>query len=455
MKKVNKAAIASLVLTLTTGALLTGCGSNGNGNSNATGNANSAASNASKDNAAPKEKVVLDFWTFWGSETRRPLIEKIIDDFNKAHEGTIEVKHSYYPFGDIWTKSLAQTAAGNPPDVIVNAIEETGLRAAKKQNTNLADFLAKDPDVKNRFREDLWNTVLYKGDPYALPFTTDTRMMFYNKTAFKEAGLDPDKFPDTWDELEQVAMKLDKKDAKGNYTRIGYAPQFAGFDAKSIAVNFDGGKGWLDENGQANANTPGKIEGFNYVQRYTDRLGQKNIDEFKAAFGSKEANPFIAGKVAIWPDAVTFQTQLRDFGKGMDVGIAPIPETKEGAGHWSTGGGFVVEIPAGAKHPAESWEFIKYLTDVQAQTYWAKMNYDNVANVQASNDAELIKDPVYKASVDNLADTRVYTRPAAAADMFKMLDPQVDAILQKQSTPKEGLDKAQKDIADLIAQNGG
>ncbi|MFK7693209.1 ABC transporter substrate-binding protein [Paenibacillus sp. HJGM_3] len=445
MKKGRKTVVAALALTLTTGMLLSACSSKDNG----------AASPTPAVSSAPKEKVVLDFWTFWGSETRRPIIEKIINDFNQAHQGTIEVKHTYYPYGDIWTKSLAQTAAGNPPDVIINSIEETGLRAAKKQNTNLAQFVAKDKDVKDRFRSDLWDTVLFKNDPYALPFTTDTRMMFYNKAAFREVGLDPNKFPTTWDELEQVAMKLDKKDASGKYTRIGYAPQFAGFDAKSIAVNFDGGKGFLDEKGKASINTPAKIEGYNYVLRYADRIGQKNLDEFKAAFGSKEANPFIAGKVAIWPDAVTFQTQIRDFGNGMEVGVAPIPETKAGAGHWSTGGGFVAEIPAGAKHPQESWEFIKYLTDVQAQTYWALKNYDNVANVKASNDPELIKDPVYKASVDNLKDTRVYTRPAAAADMFKMIDPQNDAILTKKKTPKEGLDQAQKDVSDLIAQNGG
>ncbi|MBO9606647.1 MAG: ABC transporter substrate-binding protein [Paenibacillaceae bacterium] len=454
MKQVKKPAAVALALTLGAGMVLAACGDKDkNGAASPTPSASAGASASAS--VAPKEKVVLDFWTFWGSETRRPLVEKIIADFNAAHQGQIEVKHTYYPFGDIWTKSLAQTAAGNPPDVIINSIEETGLRAAKKQNTNLAKYLAKDPTVKDRFRPDLYNTVLYKNEPYALPFTTDTRMMFYNKTAFKEAGLDPNKFPTTWDELEEVAKKLDVKDANGKYTRIGYAPQFAGFDAKSIAVNFDGGKGFLDDAFKPAVNTAGKIAGFDYVLRYVDRIGQKNLDEFKATFGSKEANPFIAGKVAIWPDAVTFQTQIRDYGKGLDVGVAPIPETKAGAGHWSTGGGFVAEIPAGAKHPDESYEFIKYLTDVQAQTYWAKMNYDNVANVKASNDAELIKDPVYKASVDNLKDTRVYTRPAAAADMFKVIDPASDTILAKKKSPKDALDQAQKEVSDLIAQNGG
>ncbi|MFD2611923.1 ABC transporter substrate-binding protein [Paenibacillus gansuensis] len=448
MKRVKRSAVFTLALTLFAGVALTAC-------SNNNANQNNPAPSSSTNSSTSQEKVVLDFWTFWGSETRRPIIEKIITDFNQAHQGKIEVKHTYYPFGDIWTKSLAQIAAGNPPDVIVNSIEEVGLRAAKKQNTNLASFIEKEKDVKDRFRPDLYQTMLYKDEPYALPFVTDTRMMFYNKAAFREAGLDPEKFPATWDELEQAAIKLDKKNAKGKYERIGYAPHFAGFDAKAIAANFDGGVGFLGEDGKPTINTQAKIDAYNYVLRYTDRLGQKNIDEFKATFGSKETNPFIAGKVAIWPDAVTFQTQIRDFGKNMEVGVAPIPETKPGAGHWSTGGGFVVEIPAGAKHPEASWEFIKYLTDIDAQKYWAVKNYDNVANVKASNDPELIKDPVYKAAVDNLKDTRVYTRPDVAADMLKMIDPQSDAILMKQKTPKEGLDQAQKDVSDLIAQNGG
>src|SRR5699024_5431402 len=64
------------------------------------------------------EKVSLEFWSFWGDGARREVVEEIIDDFNKEHDN-IEVKYVYQPWGDIWTKSLAAVAAGNPPDIVV------------------------------------------------------------------------------------------------------------------------------------------------------------------------------------------------------------------------------------------------------------------------------------------------------------------------------------------------
>ena len=42
-------------------------------------------------------------------------------------------------------------------------------------------------------------------------------VLFWNKRAFEEAGLDPNKPPTTWDELWEYADKLDKKNADGTY----------------------------------------------------------------------------------------------------------------------------------------------------------------------------------------------------------------------------------------------
>src|SRR5690606_18696630 len=45
---------------------------------------------------------------------------------------------------------------------------------------------------------------------WAVPFQRSTAIMLYNKEAFREAGLDPDKYPLTWDELADYAKKLTK-----------------------------------------------------------------------------------------------------------------------------------------------------------------------------------------------------------------------------------------------------
>ena len=78
--------------------------------------------------------------------------------------------------------------------------------------------------------------------------------------------------------------------------------------------------------------------------------------------------------------------------------MAFIPEFKEGSGYWSWGGGFTAEIPVGAKHPDASWEFVKYLTDTKAQTYWATQVYDSVANIEAAESKEALSSSIPKAT---------------------------------------------------------
>lgn len=89
------------------------------------------------------------------------------------------VKHSYQPWGDIWTKSLSAITAGNPPDVIVQDIMSVSQRAEAKQSVDISQYL--DQKTKKQFYPQLWKTAQYKGGTYGLPFNTDTQVIFYNK----------------------------------------------------------------------------------------------------------------------------------------------------------------------------------------------------------------------------------------------------------------------------------
>jgi multiple sugar transport system substrate-binding protein len=224
-------------------------------------------------------------------------------------------------------------------------------------------------------------------------------------------------------------------------------------------MNADGGVGFLDKEGNVTINTPKKVEALKWINSWTDRLGEDTVNAFKAEFGSKQADPFISGKVAMVISTGTFYTQLRDYGQDVDFGIAPIPEYEAGSGHYSSGGGFVMEIPYGAKNPDASWEFLKFLGGVQAQEYWAIKNFDNVANIEASqkaaNNAELSDKGkfVYNLAVENLAVTKMFPVPAFAPDYRSLLNPQADAALLGDVTPEDALKQAQADVEALIKQN--
>ena len=226
MKKVGLIVTAALACLI----LLGGCGKQ------------TASADKNTDNTKSSKKITLDFWSFWGSGSRREVIKSIIKDYNNSQD-KVKVKYSYQPWGDIWTKSLSAITAGNPPDVIVQDINSVAQRADAKQATDITKYLAKD--ISQRFYPQLYQTTQYQNKTYGLPFNTDTQVIFYNKKIFKDTGLTETDLPQTWSELDAVARKLDVK--KGNtFTRVGFYPLWS-LDTQVWALNADGGTSWFND----------------------------------------------------------------------------------------------------------------------------------------------------------------------------------------------------------------
>ncbi|MDN6626625.1 MAG: ABC transporter substrate-binding protein, partial [Pisciglobus halotolerans] len=403
-------------------------------------------------------KTELEFWSFWGSGQRRDAIEEIIDDFNSSHDN-IEVKHVYQPWGDIWTKSLASIAAGDPPDVIVQDINSVQQRADAQQATAIQDFLdEEDEDLKEQFYPQLWDTVLYEDEAYALPFNTDTQVLFYNKKLFKEAGLDPENPPATWDELEAAGRKLDIK--KGdNFDRIGFYPLWnLGTDV--WALNADNGTSWFDKNDNVKINTSEKVDALEWILKQQAYYGKDTINNMEAEFGSGVADPFISEEVAIRGQNINYYTNLvENAPDDFDYGVAPLPEKGKGSGHWSWGGGFALEIPYGAEHPEESYEFMKYLTSEEVQEEFGLNSFDIMAN-QAANE-KLTEHPdlddkgrfIYELANKNLKHTVITPIPLTAPDYPELVNGQIDEALLGNKSAKEALDAAQKSVENLVKQH--
>lgn len=409
---------------------------------------------ASEVEADTGGKVVVDFWSFWGSEIRRPVIEKIIEDFNNSQD-EILVKHTFVPWGDIWTKELAAIAAGNPPDVVINENNGTALRGMKNQAMNLSGFLEKD-DISGRFYPELWDATLYEGDSYGIPFNTDTRILFYNKDAFEEVGLDPEKPPTTWEELEAYAAKLDKKNGK-NYERMGFYPLF-GVESDVWMLNANG-KNFFDEEGKPVVHNDVNIETLNWIKSWKDKYGENAVNAMKSQIDSQQGNPFFSGQLGMYVNTPTFYTQIRDYAPDLNFGVAKLPARTEDSGHTSWGGGFVAEIPKGSDNADAAWEFIKYLTDVEAQEYWAVKNFDNVANIEAGEKAAESQEMpekdqmVYQMAVENMDDTLFTPVPTYAPDYMGLIKPEIDNILLGKKTADEGLMDAQSAVEDLVEKN--
>ena len=64
--------------------------------------------------------------------------------------------------------------------------------------------------------------LIVDGEIYGYPIRANSIQLVYNKKMFREAGLDPEKPPKTFEELAEYAEKLTKRDDNGNVLVYGY-----------------------------------------------------------------------------------------------------------------------------------------------------------------------------------------------------------------------------------------
>lgn len=426
-------------LLFSVGLLVAGCGNNTD----------------SSDNESVASKTTLDFWSFWGSGARQEVIEEIIADFN-ASQDEIEVKYSYQPWGDIWTKSLSAITAGNPPDVIVQDINSVAQRAEAQQATDLSEYV--EAGFSDEFYPQLWETVEYEDKPYAVPFNTDTQVIFYNKQIFEEAGIGEEDLPQTWEELETVAHQLDIKDGD-DFERIGFYPLW-NLGADVWALNADEGMSWFDDQENVTIDTDNKVDALDWILEWQDYYGQDTINRLEAEFGSGVADPFISGLVAMRAQNINYYSSLMENApEDFDFGVIQIPEKETGSGHWSWGGGFVLEVPQGAKDPEASYEFIKYLSTPEVQEKFGEKSFDIMANKTANenlvNNSNLDEkgQMIYQMADENFANTVITPVPLTAPDYNSLVNEQIDQILLGNKSPADGLADAQQAVEDLVEQN--
>src|SRR5580692_2508755 len=139
-------------------------------------------------------------------------INKIASDFNAAqsdYKVTPVFKGSY---AETMTAAIAAYRAGNAPDIVqVFEVGTATMMAAKGAIKPVYQLMA-DAGEKFDPADYLPAVTAYYSTPdgkmLSMPFNSSTPVVYWNKDAFKKAGLDPEKPPKTWPETFEAAKKL-------------------------------------------------------------------------------------------------------------------------------------------------------------------------------------------------------------------------------------------------------
>jgi multiple sugar transport system permease protein len=317
-------------------------------------------------------KVKLVVWGLQTSDETKGLDAQVAE-FERRHPD-IDVSLLSMGAGGMDPQKLMTSIAGNvPPDVINQDRFTIGDWASRDTFTPLNDLLKTDPGPirQEDYYNSCWQEAVYKGKVYAIPSGTDDRALYYNKKLFREAGLDPNKPPRTWEELERDAIKLTKKTPDGFYKSIGFIPNYG--NSWLYLYSWQNGGDFMDSTGRictlANPRTEGALDYM--VKVYDDLGGAEKVNAFQAGFQGDALDPFFIDKVAMKIDGNWVLNNIARYAPDLDFGVVPAPvpaarlagkppfKGKPPYITWS--GGFSLAIPRGARHTKEAWEFIKWM----------------------------------------------------------------------------------------------
>jgi multiple sugar transport system substrate-binding protein len=303
--------------------------------------------------------------TMWSRSTSEAFMPGLIEAFNASHETKIELQ--IVPSSEMVQKYATAAAGGSAPDFVSLDLVYAPAFAKSGVLEDLTDMAKSLPYFEHLSKAHI-GTGTYDGRIYALPMSADASVLLWNKKLFKQAGLDPEKGPTNWAEIEAAAGKVN---ALGGDIRGFY---FAGACGGCNAFTFmpliwaSGGDILVDGGKRATIDTPQMHDAINF---YRDLVAKGYVPESaKTDSGKNFFGGFATDKVGLSPiGAFAIGNLVKNY-PTVEFGVTFIPGKEGGKASFAGGDNFVVT--AGRENLAAAKEFLEFVYSIEGQTLLAK-----------------------------------------------------------------------------------
>jgi ABC-type glycerol-3-phosphate transport system substrate-binding protein len=315
------------------------------------------------------------------------------------------------------------------------------------------DLLAPAPDyIQARVDSASLNEMVrqgarFDGQLYGIVADAVWTALYYNKDAFREAGLDPERPPETWEELMDYAERLTTRSESGQITRAGLFVRKSGFKAgisgKWATFLFSaGGRLFTEDGTRAAFNSP---EGRAALELYRDALFESEVD---AVGAEGDQQGFGQGRVAMLIREPHVIPWLADNYPDLDYGVAPIPGRDTSL---SEAGSYLFAVSADSPNPDAAWRFAEFLTRDSVYARYA------IAAGSVPVFRTVAEMPYY----DDADEMRVFMEQGAISPggfprAFRAMDvlgAYIERFAYGHLTVEETLDRAERDVNAILALN--
>jgi len=355
----------------------------------------------SNGSLAQPEEGVIDVWATWGDDPAQ--LQALLDGFGQA--SGIPVRVTTRTKSEDLLEALAGTEA---PDLVILSSADLVEAYSHQGLVEPLDgwIQASGVDLDDLYPASLAQCQRLDGATLCLPWGSDVDALFWNKDLFAAAGLDPERPPQTMEQLVEYTRKLTIRDEKGALSQVGFIPDFPRSHAE-LYVRMFGGAFYSDGGADLTIKNQPVVDALNWQRQFYSIYSPEDLEDFVSSFtpymnshhplyagrrlscqqchrsspiqnGKTPDTGFSAGKIAMMIDG-EWQTGPNAFSHEefqVNYGVAPFPQPVTHAERANTTvvRGPVVIVPAGALDKEAS---VQLLTWMMSPEVVAEVAYAN------------------------------------------------------------------------------
>lgn len=426
-------------------------------------NKSSSGNSAPGPSALKDAKGVTDITIWHGlGAANGAAFQKLIDDFNAANQGKIQVTATYQGvYADLLAKYTASIRSKSAPTIMLAGDIATGYMTDVKQSIPAADMARANPgDVKlGDLSAAARNYYTVGGAQQAVPMNVSTPMLWVNRDILKQAGI-PDTTPlNTLDDVVAAAKTIKDKTGKPGFSMPDddwYVEQLTATAGQNFCTPDNGRKGRAAtgitiNTGLAKTN----------ITKVAD-LYRSGVAVDGAPDGSAAISAFQAGKVGMVLHSSGILGALKT-GTPFNYQALPFPTSgpKGKSGNIIGGSALWLSSTATKAQQVAGWKLETYLTSPEVQEQFSHATgYVPINNKTADSSTQksfLAANPNSQAFVNQLKNTSVVTATAgcvtgAMTAIRTGNINQLQAAFSGQKSVADALDAAVTAAKDVIKQ---
>ena len=400
--------------------------------------------------ATGRAQVKITLWHAMGGARFEAITKDIAEGFNKSHPGYVLQPVFAGSYAEVLTKAIAAVRAGDPPHIV--QVYTIGVQTMLDSGAILpVTDLFKPGEIKGEeYFAPILNAYTVGGKLYSMPFNSSTPILYYNKDAFKKAGLNPEKPPATYKDVEEAGRHLVKSGAARAAITFGWPTwMFEHAFTLSNQLFADNDNGRAGRATKVLFNTAFGVEVLTRWKRWSD--------EGLLMSGGREYAPnkaFLSGEVAMLLQSTSQVTTIEKAAKfAVGTGLLPVIEGKP-RGKSVVGGGSLWVLKGKGRSPQELdaiVRFFKFIAQPEQDAKW----HEETGYFPATLAAEKLlraqgwfqKHPNHATAFRQIQegpDTPATREPLLGnfVQIFNLTDTAIEKVLSGKLSPQAALDEA-------------